>query len=207
MTSKQVRMQKVGNRGTIISVVEPPRKSKSVKKLKSNNRFKGASHWATMILTTPGCRELYSKGIKKETNSAFAVARRDFMTVPKIHYTKIENYTGAVGDQVRIKATDNFRVTAITVSISRGEGKLLEEGAAVRDLRKPAMWTYTTTVANPELPGTIITVIAEDLPGNKGLQEITIGNEGRDEAQLTRSEVIPVKYRFYDLKTRKFLEV
>ena len=32
--------------------------------------------------------------------------------------------------------------------------------------RKPAMWAYILTVANPELPGTVIKVIARDRPGN-----------------------------------------
>jgi hypothetical protein len=207
ITSDQVFIKPFGKRGTLVSAANPRKKSKSEHAKRTNNRFKGASHWAASILLEPGKKELYSKGINEDGNSAHAVARNDFLNPPKIHYTRIENYTGAIGDRVRIKATDSFPVMALTVSISRRDGQLLEKGDAVRDLRKPVMWTYQTTVANPELPGTIITVIAQDLPGNKSLHELTIANDGPDQAQVTRSEVMPVKYRFYDRKTRKFLEV
>jgi hypothetical protein len=207
MTSDQVKVQKVGNRGTIISVVEPPRKSRSKKKEKSNNRFKAASHWAMTTLQLPAKKELYSKGITAELNNARLVAISDFMNAPKIHYIKFENYAGVVGDRLRIKATDAFRIPGVTVSISRKDGRQLEEGAAVRDRRKPVMWIYTATVSNPELPGTMITVTVEDLPGNKALLELTIGDEGRGQGQVTKSEVTLAKYKFFDRKSQKMIEV
>jgi hypothetical protein len=188
LTSNQVKMQKVG-KSIIFSVVDPPRPSDSERKKETNGRFKLASRWAKKTLLKTGMMELYSKGITEQKNCARIVAVTDYMTAPKIHYVNAADYKGVVGDPLRIKATDDFGVVAVNVSISNAAGKL-EEGAAVRYRRKPTMWVYIATVTNPELTGTIITVTAEDRPGNQVLGELVIGNEGDKQIPLARTEVI-----------------
>jgi hypothetical protein len=51
---------------------------------------------------------------------------------------------------------------------------LIEEGAAVLNNRKLRRWYYTTTQNNPVLPGTKITAVATDLPGNETKMEVIL---------------------------------
>ena len=162
---------------TVISVVTTPRRSKSARKKASNDRFKEANNWAKHVLRDPGMKALYAKGINGKLSSAHTVAVSDYLQAPVIHYINLKDHTGAVGDKIRIKATDNFQVTAVEVTITNAKGILVEKGQATRYSRKPAMWSYILTVANPDLPGTVISVIARDRPGNTAALEEKIAVE------------------------------
>ena len=151
---------------TVISKVTFPRKSKSPKRKEANDKFKEANDWAKHILKQPGMKELYAKGTNDKLSNPHTVAVSDYMQPPEIHYISLKDYTGAVGDRIRIKATDSFQVTEVKVRITNLKGTLLEKGLAERYLRKPAMWVYTVTVANLDLPRTVVKVIASDRPGN-----------------------------------------
>src|SRR5882757_9045270 len=137
--SKDVVMRKIRNQ-TIISTVTVPRKSTSARKEETNDRFAEASHWAKMTLLKPGMKELYSTGINSKLTNARTVAVTDYLNAPKIHYISLKQHTGAIGDKIRIKATDDFEVTAVNVTITNKKGKLLEAGPATRYKRKPQMW-------------------------------------------------------------------
>ena len=161
---------------TVISKVTFPRKSKSPKRKEANDRFKEANAWAKHTLKQPGMKELYAKGINDKLSNPHTVAVSDYMQPPEIHYISLKDYTGTVGNKIRIKATDNFQVTEVKVRISNAKGILLEKGEAVRNPRKPAMWVYTITVANPDLPGTVVKVNVSDRPGNKVEVEEEVGD-------------------------------
>ena len=163
--SDHVVLRKFRNQ-LVISKVTVPRKSKSVKKQASINRFRAANSWAKNILQQPGMKELYSKGINSKLSNAHTVAVSDYLNPPEIHYIDLKGYTGAAGDEIRIKVTDVFRVVAVTVTIAGSNGKQLEAGSAVRYVRKPAIWIYTLTRDNPHVKGTVIQVKASDLPEN-----------------------------------------
>jgi hypothetical protein len=163
--SNDVVVRKVRNQ-TVISTITIPRKSTSTRKQQANKRFAKANQWAKMILTQPGMMELYSKGVNSKLSNAHTVAVVDFLNAPEIHYISLKQHTGAVGDKIRIKATDDFHVTTVDVTIIGKNGKQLEKGPAIRYKRKPAMWIYTLTVANPDISGTIVEVTARDRPGN-----------------------------------------
>src|SRR5258706_7889164 len=171
--SKDVVIRKIRNQ-TIISTVTVPRKSTSVRKEETNDRFAEASHWAKVTLMEPGMKELYSKGINSKLTNARTVAVADYLNAPKIHYISLKQHTGAIGDKIRIKATDDFQVTALNVTITDKNRKQLETGAATRYKRKPTMWIYTVTVANPDTIGTVIRATAMDRPQNKVSKEVTI---------------------------------
>jgi hypothetical protein len=162
-------------RQTLVSTVTIPRKSKSRKRKAANDRFRKANDWAKSVLRRPGMKELYAKGINDKLSNPHTVAVSDYMQAPEIHYVSLKNHRGAAGDPIRIKATDNFQVTAVEVSITNAKGILLERGQATRYPRKPAMWVYILTAANRHLPGTVIKVIASDRPGNKAEWEEKIG--------------------------------
>ncbi len=151
-----------------------PRKSKSSRKKESNNRFANASLWAKETLAEPGMKKLYSKGINSKLSNAQIVAVTDFLTAPVIHYISLKQYTGAIGDKVRIKATDNFQVISVEVKIRNKNGKELEKGPAIQYKRKPVMWIYSLTAANADVIGTIVEATAKDRPGNTTVKSETV---------------------------------
>lgn len=175
--SADVAMRQYRNQ-TIVSKIKRPRKSKSVKREAAKERLADASRWAKMTLMEPDIKKLYSKGINSRLPNAHTVAIQDYLTAPTIHYISLKQHTGAIGDKIRIKVTDNFQVTAVNVMITDKNGKELEKGPATRYARKPTMWIYTLTVANPELDGTVIKVTAMDRPENIVVKEEKItGNK------------------------------
>ncbi|CAN5361019.1 hypothetical protein BH09BAC3_BH09BAC3_10040 [soil metagenome] len=161
----------------IASTITIPKESTSQKKKESKSRFAEAVSWAKACLSEPAMKELYSKGICDRLPNAQTVAVSDYLEAPKIHYINLTSYTGAVGDKIRIKATDNFKVWEVKLMITNALGVVLEEGQATRYPRKPVMWVYEVTVANPDLPGTVIKATAKDRPGNRREMEIEIGGE------------------------------
>ncbi len=60
---------------------------------------------------------------------------------------------------------------SVTVRIFDAKGVVLEKGEATRYPRKPVMWAYFVTVANPHPAGAVIKVVAMDRPGNKTKME------------------------------------
>jgi hypothetical protein len=110
---------------------------------------------------------LYRKGITANKRSAHAVAASDFFHPPTIHYIKAPDYNGAIGAVMTIKATDDFRVASVAVTITNGHGVLLETGTATPYRLKPFIWKYKTTVINTAMRGTVVNVTAKDYAENK----------------------------------------
>jgi hypothetical protein len=173
LLSNDVVVRTIRNQ-TVISTITKPKKSTSARKAETNDRFAEASYWAKATLKKPGMKELYSKGISGKLSNAHTVALADYLNAPKIHYISLKQHTGAIGDKIRIKATDDFLVTAVNVTITNKNGKQLETGPATRYKRKPVMWIYTLTVANPKMIGTVIEVKVMDRPGNKTETKVMI---------------------------------
>lgn len=171
LTSSAIVVQKVRGQ-LVVSKPTIPRESKSAKKLEANERFAEGNSYAKHILEQPGMKELYARGINHKNASAHTIALRDYLNAPEIHYINVARYTGEPGSLISIKATDDFEVTAVDVSIHSADGKLLEKGAAEHSKRKASMWYYRSTVTNPEVKGTIVKVSAFDRPENETHGEI-----------------------------------
>jgi hypothetical protein len=75
---------------------------------------------------------------------------------------------------VLIRATDNFKVARVAVSIFNPLGILIEQGEAVADENNFGEWVYYTKQKNVEKKGSQITAEATDLPGNTGLLSILL---------------------------------
>lgn len=176
MTSDYIAAGMYRNR-KVFTRVKPPRKSKSQKKQDSIHRFIEASQYAKAILKEPGMRDLYSRAIDKRRPSAHTAAVSDYLNAPVIHEIRTREYDGLIGDRLRIKATDDFQVTSVNVIIRNSKGQLVEKGAAVKYARKPSIWVYTATVANPQPVGSRIFVTAMDRPMNEAEMEVVVGGE------------------------------
>ena len=105
-----------------------------------------------------------------DRHSAYNVAVADFFHAPDIDEIDVTNYTGAIGDSIRIRATDDFKVVQLHVAIFNADGSLVEEGDAVQQ-ENVLDWLYSATIANESLEGDKIVVKAADKPGNIAEQE------------------------------------
>ena len=161
-----------------ILLATPPKRVKtSGKQTENESRFKEAIQYANQQMEIPEAKAEYAKRITSSKNNAHAVARADYLIAPVIHSIKIEGYTGKPGERITIKATDDFRVTAVKVSIISGDGSKLETGDAVRVRLKPNFWRYHTTKENSTVAGMVIKVYAYDRPGNRTEGEWREGEE------------------------------
>ncbi len=150
---------------TFTSAAPRPTEHKpSAAELQHRQQFQEAIIYGKQALTDTKLKEEY-QAQAKPGQSAFNVAVADLLHAPDIDTVDLSNYMGKVGDTITIRATDDFMVTGVTISISDADGTLVEKGAAVLG-SNGLDWVYTATVANLNLSGDKIVVLATDLPGN-----------------------------------------
>ena len=135
-------------------------------------RFAAASRYATGAINDPVLKREYQEKTSP-SNTAYNIAFRDYLKAPVVMKIEAGRYDGTIGSTIEVLAKDDFRVAEVRVSIVSST-VLVEEGAAVLHPVDRNKWIYTATVANANLAGTVITVIALDIPGNKGMKEITL---------------------------------
>ena len=99
--------------------------------------------------------------------SAYEWAIADYFGKPKVHEIDIQQWTGEVGQTIRIQATDNLMVLRVSVTI-RETFFVMEEGEAVQSKTEPSIWMYTTRTPIQPKPGVWLEVVAYDLPGHTG---------------------------------------
>ncbi len=141
----------------------------SEKQLAVRERFLKAVRYASASLKDPAMKALYAQKAGGGV-LPFNLAVVDYFTAPVIEDVNIAAYTGAAGSHIEVLATDDTKVQSVKVSITNAGGQPIEEGAAVQD-GVTGSWSYAATVANANLPGTKITVLATDLPGNTATAE------------------------------------
>jgi hypothetical protein len=71
-----------------------------------------------------------------------------------------------VGDTIIVRATDDFKVTSVFVTITDGTGNIIEQGQALLQPDTLDEWRYAATTANASLAGSKVTASAHDKPGN-----------------------------------------
>ena len=163
------------SRGQLQMINKPgKRASLSDKQKVAVTKFQNASKYAKKMKTFPDVMKEYETGITPKKNSAYHVALVDYLNAPTVDYVKAQQYTGAVGDIVTIKARDDFKVVRVRVEITNRIGEVLERGEAERFIRKPFIWKYKVSVTNPDIKGTVIRATAFDRPGNKGTGELVL---------------------------------
>jgi len=97
--------------------------------------------------------------------SAYNVAVADFFHAPDIDEIDLSGYSGSIGDPIRVRAIDDFKVVEVFVRILNADGSLVEEGNAVQS-DNLLDWIYSATAVNETLEGDKIIVRASDKPGN-----------------------------------------
>jgi len=129
----------------------------------TRERFKQATLYGKMVMADPDSKAVYEAAAKAKGQPVFSLTVADFFHAPSVDEVDLSGYSGAPGDVIRIRASDDFEVAAVQVSLADASGAILEEGAATM---QNGLWLYnaTTTVQ----PGTTVrlTVSASDRPGS-----------------------------------------
>ena len=135
-------------------------------------RFQAATVYAKSVKANPDLLAMY-QAAAKDGLTAYNIALADFFRAPDIRELDVSTYTGAVGNTIRVRAIDDFKVKAVQVSIFSATNELLEEGAAVVGANG-LDWIYTATKENGTPKGSKIKVQASDMPGNATIKEQVI---------------------------------
>ena len=163
-----------GSNQTVIS--KRPRRSENpvytAKQIQVKQKFREAVVYAKGVIGNPDLAAAYQM-FAKPGISVYNLALADYCKAPEITLIDTANYQGQLGDQIRVRALDNFRVTEVKVSIYDAADTLLESGLAVLS-QNNIDWIYDTTTLNGNLAGTKITAEAKDTPGNTTVETATI---------------------------------
>jgi hypothetical protein len=93
----------------------------------------------------------------------FDLAKADFMRPPSVEDLDLSDYTGKSGETIRVRATDDFEVKEVQVTIRRLDGTLIEKGAADPD---GGQWIYETSAKVAEGVTVVVEATATDHPGH-----------------------------------------
>ncbi len=74
--------------------------------------------------------KLYTTGITPKKKSAYMVALNDHLTSPVVESINAIKYCGAIGDLIVVRASDDFMVASVTVTITDAAGGIIEQGEA-----------------------------------------------------------------------------
>ena len=109
-------------------------------------RFKQAVTYGKGVMADAGIRPLYEAVAKAKDMPIFALMIADYFNAPIIHHVELSAYNGKAGDVISIRASDDFSVENVHVSISDDQGNPIENGNAVKTAEGTDLWLYTTTV-------------------------------------------------------------
>lgn len=140
--------------------------------LQHRKKFQKAVLYGKSIMANPEMKEAY-ESLAKDGKTAYNVAVADFLNAPSIEEIDVSNYTGNIGDTIRVLPVDDFMVTEVSVTINNEDGSEVEHGLAVQD-DSNIYWVYTATANNESTAGDKITVIVSDLPGNTSEDQLNI---------------------------------
>jgi hypothetical protein len=130
----------------------------------NSGRFLAAQQYAATALTDPLLKAAYKAACRGHQNPR-NLAIRDAMRPPVVESINLDGYTGKPGQIVRVKATDDFRVVEVKVSLRGPGGELIEEGLAELSSADDE-WRYTARVQVPSGQSVSVLAVAKDGPGN-----------------------------------------
>jgi hypothetical protein len=168
---KQLTFRQIGGKTFVSNYQKAPAVPATGKKLAAQAKFGIATAYARKAVKDPELKAMY-QAVVKGGQRAFNIAMMDALNSPVVESILTDNYLGNPGDQIIVSATDDFKVTGVTVSIYNQAGVLIEEGNAIIQKEDEMKWLYIVQQQNPELAGSKIMAVATDLPGNIGSMNI-----------------------------------
>ncbi|MDR1155147.1 MAG: hypothetical protein LBL04_10565 [Bacteroidales bacterium] len=156
--------RQVGGKTVVSRIPEQPKKV-SEKQAKQRRRFRQAVIYAKSAVESPETKAIYGEIAAKKGKTPFIVAVADFLHVPEIQHIDLSDYSGQIGDTIRIEVEDDTMVKYVHVRIITANGTLIEEGQATPDI-SGYIWTYIAEQNNERFNYGKIVVSVSDLPGN-----------------------------------------
>lgn len=132
----------------------------------TRDRFKQATLYGKMVMADPESKALYEAAAKAKGLPVFSLTVADFFNAPSVDEVDLAGYSGAVGDEIVVQASDDFAVAGVQVSLADDGGSLIEAGEAVETPPRSGRWVYTATAAVAPGATVRITVTAMDRPGS-----------------------------------------
>lgn len=106
--------------------------------------------------------EVYAQKAQGTPLNPYNVAMADWFHAPEIKNLDIDAWSGQAGQLIRVEASDDVKITQVTVVITDESDVLLEQGSAEQG---PGLWwEYVTTATASGNPKVIVS--AQDLPGH-----------------------------------------
>ena len=132
----------------------------------NQERFRQATVYGKMAMADPQVRVLYEEAAKDKKQPVFSVMIADFFHAPTVDEIDLSGFTGQQGSTIGVRASDDFGVVGVNVTITDQAGLAIEQGPATMSATEPGKWLYTTTTSIQ--PGTQVRVeaTAKDRPGN-----------------------------------------
>ena len=124
--------------------------------------FREASAYARSAKTQP----VYVERANATNSIPYNVAISDWFGKPHVLEIDVRDWTGQVGQQIRVRAQDNIHVDSVQITLDNQDGTRFEEGEAVQ--ADGLWWTYTTTSTVSQAAVQRVIATARDLPGNTG---------------------------------------
>src|ERR1041385_3695659 len=137
---------------------------RTAKQKANSSRFLAAQQYAAAVLTDPLQRAAYKAACRGHQNPR-NLAIRDAMRPPVVESINLDGYSGKPGQILLIKATDDFQVVEVKVSVRGPGGELIAEGMAKLS-SDGSQWRYTTMMEVPSGQSISVVAVARDNPGN-----------------------------------------
>ena len=109
--------------------------------------------------------EVYIHKAMELGTTPYNLAITDWFGSPKVLEIDVDDWTGEIGQAIRVKARDNVMVARVSVVIRDLDETVLETGEAAPST-EDGWWNYTTQSQINMTPFPTVEAIAEDLPGN-----------------------------------------
>ena len=135
-------------------------------KRESSETQQDALREAATYANFASAQEVYINKARRTETTAYNIAIADWFVAPKVLEIDVDNWTGEIGQTVRVKARDNVMVARVSVVICDAGENVLESGEDVQAAPGSAWWNYTTQSVVKMNPFPLVEAIAQDLPGN-----------------------------------------
>lgn len=110
--------------------------------------------------------EVYINKARETGSTPYNIAIVDWLGAPKVLEINVDDWTGEIGQVIRVKAKDSVMVARVAVVIRDAEENVLEAGEAIQAEEGSAWWNYRTQSKITMQPFPIVEATAWDLPGN-----------------------------------------
>ena len=146
-------------------------REQSPAQLAAQQRFRQAAMYGKVVMADPETKALYEEAAAAKGKPVFSLTVADFFNAPSVDEVDLSAYSGAIGDEIVIMASDDFDVLGVELALSDDAGNPIENGAAVETPADSGRWVYTASAAVDAGTTVRIAVTAEDRPGGTGIAE------------------------------------